>query len=562
MASSISVLAGVALVWMAAAVCLAADPPRPALVPAPRRMVLGAGAFTLQSDTRIWTDDASLATGQQLAERWRKSTGYALPVATRPAAADPVPHAILFTTRSAAPALGQEGYELNVTPNSILLRAPTQAGLFYGAQTLSQLLPPQIFSTNPVPGQSWRIPSAQILDQPRFPWRGMMLDVSRDFFTPAEIERLLDLLALHKLNTFHWHLVDNNGWRIEIRKYPKLTRIGAWRSHSRVLPLRPKPDNFEEDTAHPAWAAALPTAYGPDGRYGGFYTQEQVRAVVAYATALHITIVPEIEMPGHSAAALSAYPELLCTGVTQGNVYCAGRDASFDFLENVLTEVFALFPGPFVHIGGDEVRMNNWTQCDQCQARMKAGGMTNVNQLQSYFIRRIETFVNAHGRRLVGWSEIMHGGLAQNATVMDWTGGGLQAASAGHDVVMSPESDCYLDRYQSTDHSTEPWAFGGYVPLRKVYAFEPVPTDLPTALQPHILGAQGNLWTEYVASFRHVEYMAFPRMCALAEVDWSPKDARDWNDFSRRLPTHLRRLEQWGVNYRPLSPQPAGDGPP
>ncbi len=531
---------------------LAAGADPVAVLPVPRQMALGQGAFILKPDTQICADPASVATAQQLAARWRKSTGYPLKVASRTAASRPIENAILLTTKSAKAGLGSEGYELNVAPNSIVLRAPAQAGLFYGAQTLSQLLPVEIYAANPVPNKAWRVPCAQIEDQPRFEWRGMMLDVSRDFFTKAEVERLLDVLAMHKINTFHWHLVDNNGWRIEIKRYPKLTEIGAWREHSRVTSPRPA-DNQEKDAAHPAWAAALPSAYGPDGRYGGFYTQNDIREVVAYAQALHITIVPEIEMPGHSAAALSAYPELNCTGIPHGNVYCAGRDASFDFLEGVLTEVFELFPGKYIHIGGDEVKMDNWKQCDQCQARMKAAGLTNVTQLQSYFVQRIEKFVNARGRRLVGWTEIMKGGLAQNATVMDWIGGAVQAASAGHDVVMSPTSNCYLDYYQSTNHSTEPWGIGRYLPLSTVYALEPIPEKLEPRFQSHILGAQGNLWTEYVASFKHVEFMAFPRMCALAEVGWSPKAERNWDDFSRRLQTHLRRLDELGVNYRPVA---------
>jgi hexosaminidase len=308
-------------------------------------MVIGEGVFTLKPNTRIYVEPASDATGQQLAMRWRKSTGYPIEVVSRFFASPAITSAILLTTNYARADLGTEGYELNVATDSIVLRAPARAGLFYGAQTLSQLLPPMVFSTNLIRGEDWRIPCVQIVDQPRFKWRGMMLDVSRDFFSKEEIEQLLDLLALHKINTFHWHLVDNNGWRIEIKRYPKLTEIGAWRQQSRVLPQRQRADNLEQDAAHPAWAAALPSAYGPDGRYGGFYTPDQVREVVAYASALHITIVPEIEMPRHSATALSAYPELNCTAVLPGTVYCAGRDASFDFLEDVLTEVFELFPG-------------------------------------------------------------------------------------------------------------------------------------------------------------------------------------------------------------------------
>jgi hexosaminidase len=369
-----------------------------------------------------------------------------------------------------------------------------------------------------------------------------MLDVSRHFYAKAEVERVLDLMALYKLNTLHWHLVDDDGWRIDIKKYPRLTQVGAWRQ-SIGFGLDPKTS----------------TAYGPDGRYGGYYTQKDIREVVAYAAARHITVVPEIEMPGHSGAALAAYPALSCSGepytidrsgLFHVGVYCAGNDDTFAFLQNVLAEVFRLFPGQYIHIGGDEVNKTNWKHCAKCQRRMKNEGLKSEDELQSYFIKRMEKFIKAHGRTLIGWSEIRKGGLAQNAVVMDWIGGGKEAALAGHDVVMTPTAYCYLDHYQATNHSTEPRAIGGFLPLKKVYAFEPVPTNLPPPFQSHILGGQGNLWTEYVASPRHAEYMIFPRACALAEVTWSAKNARDWEDFQQRLKVDEQRLDQLGVNYR------------
>jgi hexosaminidase len=549
------------LALLAGVNCLAAVTNGICLIPQPQKMTVGTGAFTLNADTIIYTDHASIETGNQLAAQLCRSTGFLLRVVPRSSAAKAIKNAIWLTTESPNPSLGQEGYELTVAPDFVVVHAPAQAGLFYGAQSLMQLLPSEIFSPGVVSSRNWTIPSVQIEDQPRFVWRGMMLDVSRDFFTKQEVERLLDLLALHKINTFHWHLVDNNGWRIEIKKYPNLTEAGAWREHPRVTPARQNAANLESATAHPAWAGASPANFRADGRYGGFYTQDDIREVVAYAAALHITIVPEIEMPGHSAAALLAYPKLNCTGVTNGQVYCAGNEASFEFLENVLTEVFQLFPGKYIHIGGDEVNTANWKKCDLCQTRMKTEGLTNVDQLQSYFIKRMEKSVNAHGRSLIGWSEIQKGGLAPSATVMDWIGGAVESASTGHDVVMSPETYAYLDHYQSRDHSTEPWAIGGFLPLSQVYGFEPVPASLPAQYQSHILGAQGNLWTEYVASFKHVEYMAFPRICAMAEVGWSPKSARNWDDFSKRLTTHLRRLDELGVNYRPLTVPPAKPEP-
>jgi hexosaminidase len=417
-------------------------------------------------------------------------------------------------------------------------------------QSLLQLLPPEALADKPAKGKDWNIPCVQIEDQPRFAWRGFMLDVSRHFFTKEEVKQFLDLMALYKLNTFHWHLVDSDGWRIEIKKYPRLTEIGAWRSDIGYK-LDPKSS----------------TAYGADGRYGGFYTQADIREVVAYAQARHVTIVPEIEMPGHSRAALSAYPEFSCTGGPYSTdpdkssglgVYCAGKDESFEFLQNVLTEVFDLFPGKYIHIGGDEVNKDSWKKCDRCQARMKAEGLKNEEELQSYFIRRMEKFINAHGRTLIGWSEIRQGGLAESAVVMDWIGGGLESAGDGHDVVMSPEQFCYLDHWQSTNHAAEPRAFGKSgpkwnLPWPKVYAYEPVPAGLDPRLQSHILGAQGNLWTELVASMSHAEYMAFPRLCALSEVTWSPQASRDEADFRRRLDPQLRRFDCLGVNYHKVA---------
>ena len=428
------------------------------------------------------------------------------------------------------------------TPNSVVVRAPHQTGLFYGVQTLLQLLPPEIFSSNVVANVSWEIPCLHIEDKPRFKWRGLMLDVSRHFFNKDEVERLLDEMALHKLNTFHWHLVDDQGWRIEIKKYPKLTEVGAWRANI-GFGMEPR-------------ASA---AYGPDGRYGGFYTQDDIREVVKYAAARHITVVPEIEMPGHSSAALAAYPQFSCTGgpfeppliggVFDG-IYCPAKEQTFKFIEDVLSEVFELFPGKYIHIGGDEVPKETWKNSAECQALMKREGLKDEEELQSWFIRRIEKFINAHGRTLIGWSEILQGGLAQNATVMDWIGGGEKAARSGHDAVMTPTSYCYFDHYQSTDQKNEPYAIGGYLPLKKVYSFEPVPKDLAAEFQHHILGPQANLWTEYIPNFRQVEYMMFPRACALAEVGWSPQSARDWSDFQRRLAVQEKRLAELGVNYR------------
>ena len=531
----------------------------PAIIPAPEKMEVRAGTFQLANDARIYVDAASGETGNFLAQKLRASTGYPMRVRAKYFSGAPVAGGILLTVKNAGTNLGAEGYELSVTTNSVVIRAPTQAGLFYGAQTLLQLLPPEIFSTNRVSNADWRVPCVEIEDQPRFKWRGMLLDVSRHFFNKNEIERLLDEMALHKLNTFHWHLTDDQGWRIEIKKYPKLTEIGAWRKQSPVA--KPQTNHLQA-----AWLAT--SAYGPDGRYGGFYTQDEIREVVAYALARHITIIPEIEMPGHSEAALAAYPQFSCTGgpfttdvkagVNHG-IYCAGNEATYEFLQDVLTEVFQLFPSKYIHIGGDEVPTDEWRRCPKDQALIQRQGLKDASHLESYFIRRMEKFINAHGHVLIGWSEIREGGLAESAVVMDWIGGAVEAATNGHDVVMSPLSDCYLDHYQSTDKASEPRAIGGYLPLKKIYSFDPIPKNLPPQFAPNILGAQGNLWTEYVESFPHVEYMAFPRLCALAEVTWSPKSARDWDDFSRRLQIHARRLDELGINYRPISAENSND---
>jgi len=525
----------------------AADTNSPAIIPLPQKMEMRDGAFKLSPDTKIVTDFGSRETGKFLAGRLRKSTGYPAKTGVKFFSSAAVANGILLTTKNADTNLGAEGYELTVTTNSVVIRAPTQAGLFYGVQTLLQLLPPEIFSTNVVTSADWQMPCLQIEDWPRFQWRGLMLDVSRHFFTKAEVETVLDAMALHKLNTFHWHLTDDQGWRIEIKKYPKLTQIGAWRAGV-GFKLDPKST----------------TNYDAAGRYGGFYTQHDIREVVKYAAARHITVVPEIEMPGHSMAALASYPEFSSNpgikipaddgGVLNG-VYNPANEGTYKFLDDVLTEVFQLFPGKYVHIGGDEVPKDAWKNNTECQALMKREGLKNQAELQSWFTRRMEKFVSAHGRTLIGWSEIVKGGIAQNAVVMDWIGGATEAAQAGHDVVMSPSHYCYLDFYQTTNFSAEPPAqnWAGPLPLNKVYSFEPVPSDLAPELQAHILGAQGNLWTEKVPNLKHAEYMIFPRECAIAEIAWSSKESRNWDDFMRRLQIHEKRLDELGVNYRRAS---------
>ncbi len=413
--------------------------------------------------------------------------------------------------------------------------ANSSAGLFYGVQTIFQLLPPELFGSISHPEMKWSIPAVSIFDVPRFRWRGMHLDVCRHFFPKDFIKKYIDDIAMYKMNTFHWHLTDDQGWRIEIKKYPLLTTIGAWRKGSMIGPY----SDQKFDSV----------------RYGGFYTQDDIREIVAYAAARHVTVVPEIEMPGHSLAALASYPKLSCTGGpfdvgeawgVFNDVYCP-REATFTFLKNVLTEVCALFPGKYIHIGGDECPKVRWKECADCQKLMKRKKLKNENQLQSYFVKRIEKLLDSKGKQLIGWDEILEGGLAPNAAVISWRGtkGGIAAAQKKHFVVMTPGAYCYFDYYQGNPQY-EPLAIGGYTPVDKVYSYEPIPDELSSSQRQYILGAQGNMWTEYVATPEHVEYMIFPRICALAEVVWSPKNSGIIPIFAERLIRHFTLLDTIG----------------
>jgi hexosaminidase len=527
-----------------AAPVIAATGIAPAIVPTPQKMEQLDGVFQLTGQTRIVTDAASRQTGEYLREKLHASSGYALTV-DQNTSGKLVAGAILLTTNDAKATLGAEGYELSVMPDAVVIRAPQQAGLFYGAQTFLQLLPPEIFSTNVTAKKEWTAPCVKVEDWPRFGWRGMMLDVSRHFYGKDFIKRYLDEMAMHKLNMFHWHLVDDQGWRLEIKKYPKLTSVGAWR----------KQPGYTEN----------------NGIYGGFYTQDDVRDVVAYAAARHITIVPEIEIPGHSQAALASYPELTCDGKlgfveyfnefpalpatkwpsNSCNVFCASNPKTLEFFQDVLTETMALFPGKYIHIGGDEVGTNYWSHCTNCQALMKSENLKNCHQLQGWLTRKVETFLNAHGRQLIGWDEILQGGLAPNATVMSWRGtaGGLAAVKAGHQAVMSPAPFLYFNRSQSTGTNQPPAPRRMLVTLEKVYHYEPVPAGLTTEQEKLVLGAEACIWTERLNRTDWIETMSFPRMCALAEVDWSPKSARDWSQFLNRMETHRKRLDLSGIAY-------------
>ncbi len=440
--------------------------------------------------------------------------------------------------------LGKEGYELDVSENKIFLRAAESNGLFYGVQTLLQLLPPEIYSEEKIDSVKWTIPCCRIYDKPRFAWRGMHLDVSRHFFPVSFVKRYIDLIAMHKMNVFHWHLTDDNGWRIEIKKYPRLSKISAWRV----------------DRENEPWRKVTPPMPDEKATYGGFYTQDQIREIVAYAAQRKITVIPEIEMPGHSCEVLAAFPQLSCTGedvyVQPGNywpnedIFCAGKEETFQFIENVLTEVIGLFPSEYIHIGGDEANKAHWKTCKLCQKRMKEEGLKTEEELQSYFVRRIEKFLHEKGKKLIGWDEILEGGIAPEATVMSWRGfqGGIDAARQGHDVVMTPTNYCYFDYYHANP-DFEPEAIGGLVTLKKVYSFEPVPEELDATEASHILGTQGNVWTEFISTPSHAEYMALPRMTALAEVAWSTEEGRDWTDFRTRLNDQFKRFDAMQVNY-------------
>jgi len=511
------------------------------LIPKPSEMQIQGKSFTITRKTSILVSPGAEQIATYLQERLKPATGYSLPVETisgESASAE----GIVLRLDPSEEQLGEEGYTLSSSKDAVVISAAAPAGLFYGVQTLRQLLPPRIEQRDRVTGIEWVVPGVEITDRPRFQWRGMHLDVVRHMFPVEFVKKYIDLLALHKMNTFHWHLTEDQGWRIEIKKYPRLTGIGSKRAAT------PIPSDRHTLDGEP---------------YGGYYTQEEVKEVVAYARDRFITVVPEIEMPGHSVAALAAYPELGCTGGPYEvrtrwgiakDVYCAGNEKVYAFLEDVLSEVMELFPGEFIHVGGDECPKDRWEECEKCQAMIERQGLEDEHELQSYFITRIEKFLNQHGRRMIGWDEILEGGLAPNAAVMSWRGmeGGITAAGMGHDVVMSPTSHCYFDYYQSADKDEEPPAIGGFLPLEKVYSFEPIPEDLPQDKTHHILGAQGNLWTEYIPTAEQAEYMAFPRACALAEVVWTPPSLHDYEDFIRRLPSLLEHLDGLDVNYRPV----------
>lgn len=496
------------------------------IIPQPTKLELQKGYFVFNSNTKIWIDPNKELEqlGKYFTDLINQQSGLKLNATWKMTREIPKS---LIRIEFKKDFKNEEAYSLQIKPNLIKIQAKGGAGIFYALQTLFQLFP--------LNEKQIKVQCLKIYDEPRFQWRGAHLDVCRHFFPVEFVKKYIDILAMYKMNRFHWHLTEDQGWRIEIKKYPKLTEIGAWR----------KDEN--------------------GNLYGGFYTQEQIKDIIDYAKKKYITIIPEIEMPGHSLAALASYPQFSCTGgpfevlnhwtITK-DVYCAGNDSTFIFLQNILSEVMDLFPSDIIHIGGDEVPKDRWKECPKCQARIKTENLKDEHELQSYFIQRIEKFVNSKGKKIIGWDEILEGGLAPNALVMSWRGiaGGIAAAKQKHFVVMSPGTHCYFDHYQALQN--EPKAIGGYTTLEKVYSFEPVPSELNEEEAKYILGAQANVWTEYIETTDHVEYMLLPRLIALSEVVWSDKNSRNLDDFLYRIKKHYEILSTKNINFRIPTPLP------
>jgi len=511
------------------------------VIPAPLKMEQGTGSFLLSEKTRLYTN---LQGGEaKLWENYLK----AFPVQLKEARMKDRKQMLLLLITPKNPQLpSPESYTLSVTPQQIQIRATSGAGLFYGMQTLLQL-------AQPSGAGSYSIASVEIEDTPRFAYRGLMLDVSRHFSTKEFIKKQIDALAYYKINRLHLHLTDAAGWRLEIKKYPLLTDFAAWRT---------------DPTWKQWWNGGRKyVRFDEPGAYGGYYTQDDIREILEYARQHYITVIPEIEMPSHSEEVLAAYPELSCSGEPYKNSdFCVGNEETFTFLENVLTEVMELFPSEYIHIGGDEAGKSAWKTCPKCQKRMKDEHLANVDELQSYLIHRIEKFLNNHGRHLLGWDEILQGGIAPNATVMSWRGeeGGIAAVTSGHRAIMTPGAYCYLDSYQDAPYS-QPEAIGGYLPLKKVYSYNPVPASLTAEQAKLVYGVQGNLWVEYIPTPEHVEYMIYPRILALAEVAWTAPERKSWPDFHTRALSAVADLQSKGyhpfdlkkeIGSRPESKQP------
>ena len=500
------------------------------LIPYPAHLELQSGFFQPDKNTEIYlprqTQEYRLL-ADLVNTNLISYTGYELPLVF----SQPDKNAICFCLDTIAFVGQPEAYRLDINNDGAIVQAGTSAGLFYGLQTMLQLL------------TSRGLPCLTIQDEPRFVYRGLHLDVSRNFFPKEFILKLIDLMAFYKLNTFHWHLTDGAGWRIQLDSYPRLTSEAAFRSQADWKTWWNGNRKFVPE--------------GTSGAYGGYYTKNEIREIVAYAGAKHIRVIPEIEMPGHSEEVLVAYPELSCSGKPYiDSDFCVGKEETFIFLEKVLTEVMSLFPSEYIHVGGDEAGKKAWKNCPECKKRMQTEKLKDVDELQSYMIRRIGKFLAAHGRKLIGWDEIMQGGLPPEATVMVWREEkkAVEAARAGHDVILTPGSHLYFDAYQA-DPKTQPEAIGGFTPVKRVYHYSPVPKELTVEEGRRILGVQANVWAEYIPDSRHAEYMIFPRLLALAEVAWSPKEIRDWGSFKPRLNRQIGWLHAMDVNAFPLSPE-------
>lgn len=499
------------------------------VIPVPLKVEQGTGSFLLSEKTKLYTN---LQGGE--AELWENYLK-ALPVQLKEARMKDRKQMLFLLITPKTPQLpSPESYTLSVTPQRIEIRATSGAGLFYGMQTLLQLM-------QPAGTGSYSVASVEIEDTPRFAYRGLMLDVSRHFSTKEFIKKQIDALAYYKINRLHLHLTDAAGWRLEIKKYPLLTDFAAWRT---------------DPTWKKWWNGGRKyLRYDEPGASGGYYTQDDIREILEYARQHYITVIPEIEMPSHSEEVLAAYPQLSCSGEPYKNSdFCVGNEETFTFLENVLTEVMELFPSEYIHVGGDEAGKSAWKTCPKCQKRMKDEHLANVDELQSYLIHRIEKFLNNHGRRLLGWDEILQGGIAPNATVMSWRGeeGGIAAVTSGHHAIMTPGAYCYLDSYQDAPYS-QPEAIGGYLPLKKVYTYDPIPASLTAEQAKLVYGVQGNLWVEYIPTPEHVEYMIYPRMLALAEVAWSAPERKSWSDFHTRALSAVADLQKKGYHPFDLS---------
>jgi hexosaminidase len=509
-----------------------------AVIPKPAKLALNKGAFQFDENTKFIIADApQREIVFVLSDKFKSVSNWDLEILEQ---APQKNYVQLLVDEN----LRDEAYKLEVNSNRILITSKRNAGFLYGIETLRQLLPTAIESSDLVFNVAWLIPNLTIEDQPRYAYRGLMLDVTRHFFEIDYLKKTIDRLAMLKMNVLHLHLVDDQGWRIEIKKYPKLTEVGAWR--------------VDQEAKH--WDGRSKTSADEKGTYGGFYTQDELKDLVAYAATKNVEIIPEIEMPAHVSSAIASYPELSCherpIGVPSGGVwpitdiYCAGKEHTFEFLEDVLKEVMEIFPSKYIHVGGDEATKTNWAVCADCKKRMRLEKLENVEELQSYFIKRMEHFINAKGKKLIGWDEILEGGIAPEATVMSWRGtkGGVEAAKLGHDVIMTPGTHCYFDHYQGPQNK-EPLAFGGYTPLSKVYTFDPLVAGMTKTEAKHVLGGQANLWSEQIKTEAHSEYMLFPRLAALSETLWSPIESRNWEDFSSRILTMLDRYDYLDVNY-------------